>query len=68
MLFDRSARYEKHRTRGRPNLPGEGGAAVVLTPEEQAQADKLFDKEAFNIIASDKVALDRSVRDVRDRR
>lgn len=59
-------RFEKNQNRGYPNLPGERGAAVKLTPEEKKQADALFKKEAFNIIASDKVALDRSVRDVRD--
>lgn len=59
-------RFEKYQRRGKPNLPGENGAAVRLSSEDQKQADALFKKEAFNIIASDKVALDRSVKDVRD--
>jgi hypothetical protein len=36
-----------------------------LTPEEQAEADKLFAKETFNVIASNKVAMDRRIRDLR---
>ena len=46
--------------------PGENGAAVVLSADDQAKADSLFNKEAFNIIASDMIAMDRSVPDVRD--
>lgn len=46
--------------------PGERGAAVQLTPTEQKQANALFKKEAFNIIASDKIAMDRSLKDTRD--
>jgi len=38
---------------------------VYLTPEEQAEADGLFAKETFNVIASNKVALDRRIRDNR---
>ena len=45
--------------------PGEDGAAVVLTPDEQAQADRLFEKETFNVIASNKVAMDRRLKDIR---
>lgn len=47
---------------------GEKGRAVTLQGEEKALADSLFKKEAFNIIASDKIALDRSIPDVRDSR
>ena len=65
-FFFRRLRFEKHQKREKPNLPGENGAAVRLSPEDQKKADSLFRKEAFNIIASDKVALDRSVKDVRD--
>jgi len=38
---------------------------VHLTAEEQAEADKLFAKETFNVIASNKVAMDRRIRDNR---
>ncbi|XP_021369939.1 probable N-acetylgalactosaminyltransferase 9 [Mizuhopecten yessoensis] len=46
--------------------PGENGEPVILEREEKALAASLFKKEAFNIIASDKISLQRSVKDVRD--
>jgi hypothetical protein len=46
--------------------PGENGEPVRLEGEEKKLGESLFKKEAFNIIASDKIALDRSIRDVRD--
>lgn len=62
----RRARYKKALSRS-PTItgPGEGGEPVYLTPEEQAEADKLFKKETFNVVASNKVALDRRIRDNR---
>jgi hypothetical protein len=62
----RHQRYTKAQNRS-PNIqgPGEDGEAVVLTPEEQAEANKLFAKETFNVIASNKVAMDRRIRDLR---
>jgi len=62
----RHARYKKALARS-PSIqgPGEDGAPVYLTQEEQAEADKLFKKETFNVIASNKVALDRRIRDNR---
>jgi len=48
--------------------PGEKGAGVHLTGKEKERADSLMDKEAFNIVASDKISLERSVKDVRDSR
>ena len=62
----RQERFLKHKNRGNIDGPGEKGNSVRLTAEEQMKADSLFEKEAFNIIASDKVAMDRSVRDTRD--
>ena len=62
----RRKRYEAHLKRVQPMQPGENGAAVVLSADDQAKADSLFNKEAFNIIASDMIAMDRSVPDVRD--
>ena len=38
---------------------GEGGTPVTLTGDEAAMATELMKKEAFNIIASDKVSLSR---------
>lgn len=46
--------------------PGELGEGVMLEGEEKAKAEKLMTKEAFNIVASDKIALDRGLKDVRD--
>jgi len=62
----RRARYKKALARS-PSIqgPGEDGSPVHLTAEEQAEADKLFKKETFNVIASNKVALDRRIRDNR---
>ncbi|KAK7479302.1 hypothetical protein BaRGS_00029472 [Batillaria attramentaria] len=47
--------------------PGERGEPVVLVGEEKARAEALMPKEAFNRIASDKISLQRSIPDVRDR-
>jgi len=62
----RRARYKKALARS-PAItgPGEDGSPVRLNADEQAEADKLFAKETFNVIASNKVALDRRVRDNR---
>jgi len=46
-------------------LPGELGVAVVLNASEQAEADRLFLVETFNVIASNKVPMDRSIPDTR---
>jgi hypothetical protein len=39
---------------------------VVLSGAEQERADALFKKEAFNIIASDMISLERTLPDSRD--
>lgn len=62
----RRKRFEKARNRPTDiQGPGEGGEPVSLSPEEQAEADRLFAKETFNVIASNKVAMDRRIRDLR---
>ena len=45
--------------------PGENGEPVVLTEGEQKIADTLFKNASFNVFASDKIALDRSIPDTR---
>lgn len=45
---------------------GEGGKAVRLTGEDGRRAQEIIKKEAFNLIASDKISLNRSVPDSRD--
>lgn len=47
--------------------PGERGEPVILEGEEKDRAAQLMPKEAFNRIASDKISLQRSIPDVRDR-
>ena len=61
----RMDRYIKAQNRPKNDGPGENGASVQLTAEEQKIADGLFRKASFNVFASDKVALDRSVPDTR---
>ncbi|XP_013399940.1 polypeptide N-acetylgalactosaminyltransferase 13-like isoform X3 [Lingula anatina] len=60
----KKSRYE-NRNRHKQG-PGEYGAGVFLQGEEKKNADELAKKEAFNIIASDGIALDRSLPDVRN--
>lgn len=45
--------------------PGENGAGVSLSEEEKKEADILMKKWFFNIIASDKISMDRTVPDSR---
>ncbi|KAK8739374.1 hypothetical protein OTU49_003602, partial [Cherax quadricarinatus] len=45
---------------------GEMGKAVKLSGEEGRLAEEVMKKEAFNLIASDKISLNRSVPDSRD--
>ncbi|XP_037792932.1 N-acetylgalactosaminyltransferase 6-like [Penaeus monodon] len=45
---------------------GEGGRPVRLTGEEGRRAEDVLKKEAFNLVASDKISLNRSVPDSRD--
>lgn len=61
-------RYERYASRNKVNegSPGELGAAVALGSKEQALADSLFKKEAFNIIASNRLAMNRTLKDLRD--
>ena len=61
----RRERYLQNKARPRRDGPGENGKAVQLSPTEQKEADRLFKKEAFNIVASDKIAMDRSIPDTR---
>jgi hypothetical protein len=45
--------------------PGEQGAAVILSAEEEKKKDDLYKVNGFNAYASDKISLDRSLKDIR---
>ncbi|GFR78267.1 polypeptide N-acetylgalactosaminyltransferase [Elysia marginata] len=68
-LSERYIRFRDYkRTEPLRSGPGEKGNPLYLEGEEKKLADSLIEKEAFNRIASDKIALDRSLKDVRDKR
>ncbi len=45
--------------------PGEQGAAVILSAEEEKKKDALYKVNGFNAFASDKISLDRALKDIR---
>lgn len=45
--------------------PGEDGEPLVLPAEEKAAADKSVREFGFNMVASDKISLDRRIKDTR---
>jgi len=57
--------YDYQRTQGDRRGPGENDAPVSLTKEEQRRAKELHEKEGMNIVASDKVSLERALIDAR---
>lgn len=48
-----------------PNWHGEGGRAVAIPNELQAESKDRFKENQFNILASDLIALNRSIKDQR---
>lgn len=46
-------------------MPGEMGTAVHISPEDEAKQQELFKLNQFNLMASDMIALNRSLRDIR---
>ncbi len=46
--------------------PGEDGVAVILDPSEKAAADASVREFGFNMVASDKISLDRRIKDTRN--
>jgi polypeptide N-acetylgalactosaminyltransferase len=51
-----------------PSWQGEGGRAVVIPNELQEESKKRFAENQFNILASDLMALNRSIKDQRSPR
>ena len=45
--------------------PGEQGQAVSLTHDEEKQKNDLFKVNGFNAFASDKISLERALKDIR---
>lgn len=46
-------------------MPGENGKAVVIGKDEENEKNEKFKLNQFNILASDKILLNRSLPDVR---
>ncbi|XP_052829502.1 polypeptide N-acetylgalactosaminyltransferase 10 [Octopus bimaculoides] len=67
---DKDGKYDWHNYKlieedlGRKG-PGEQGAAVILTPSEEKQKDTLYKTNGFNAFVSDKISLQRSLKDIR---
>lgn len=69
-VFDKNEKYDWHNYKlieedlARKG-PGEQGSAVILTPEEEKQKDVLYKTNGFNAFVSDKISLQRSLKDIR---
>ena len=61
----RHERYMAFKHRPPQTGPGEEGKEYILPPDEQAIADEMFKDASFNVYASDKISLDRSLPDTR---
>jgi len=60
--FKEESDYEKHNP---SNWPGENGRAVIIPPHLKDNSKKRFSENQFNIVASDLMALNRSIPDQR---
>ncbi len=45
--------------------PGEGGVPVLLSPQEEQAAQRTISQYGFNMVASDKISMDRNIKDTR---
>lgn len=45
--------------------PGEQGTAIILNAEEEKEKDKIYRVNGFNGFASDKMSLNRALKDIR---
>ena len=65
ILQYRMKRYLAYQTRPPREGPGENGAPVTLSPDEEKLAEQKWKNASFNVVASDKIAMDRSIPDTR---
>ena len=61
------ANYDKT-PNGDPLDPGEGGKAVRISKLDKEEEDAGYEQHAFNRLASDRISLERSLKDVRSSR
>ena len=61
----RKANYEHMMVKRNPLLPGELGRGVTLEENEKDKEKRGFDLHAFNMVASDKISVHRSLQDYR---
>ena len=68
-LVARQRRYAEYRAgEARRTGPGEMGVGVYLSEADLLRGRDLYEKEGFNVVASDLIALDRSLPDPRPER
>lgn len=67
ILTFRRNRFRTYQQNERSRVgPGENGEPLNLEGDEKQRGEELYKKEAFNIVASDKISVERSLRDNRD--
>lgn len=66
MVFREKRFREYQRTQSTRTGPGEMGKGVSLSMEEMKENAERIKMEGFNVAASERIALDRSLRDNRD--
>jgi len=64
-LSERLADYEHVLVKRDPSLPGEGGKGVVLSGADKEKEKRGYDLHAFNMMASDRISIHRSLKDYR---
>jgi len=57
--------YHLYHTNENRNGPGEGGTAVIIPPELEEKNKSMFAENQFNLVASDMISVNRTLKDVR---
>lgn len=65
ILFHRKCSFEHEGASNPSDWPGEGGRAVAVPEPLKNEAQRRFFENQFNILASDLMALNRSIKDQR---